>query len=91
LSAIRRVRATPVNVPLRAPYRFAYGSTASLTKTVVEVETDDGTAVFEGKTRDDVPALVAELVAAGRRVYGVRVLTSTLEETYLEAVGEEQS
>jgi hypothetical protein len=32
---------------------------------------------------------VSELVAAGRRVYGVRVLTSTLEEVYLEAVGGE--
>jgi hypothetical protein len=29
---------------------------------------------------------VAELVAAGERVYGVRVLSSTLEDTYLEAV-----
>jgi hypothetical protein len=26
---------------------------------------------------------------SGRSVYGVRVLTSTLEETYLEAVGGE--
>jgi hypothetical protein len=29
---------------------------------------------------------VAELVAAGQRVYGVRVLETTLEEIYLEAV-----
>jgi ABC-2 type transport system ATP-binding protein len=57
----------------------------------VEVETDEGTMLFERKTREDVPALVAELVASGRRVYGVRVLTSTLEETYLEAVGGETS
>jgi hypothetical protein len=34
---------------------------------------------------------VAEAVAAGRQVYGVRVLTSTLEDTYLEAVGDEVS
>jgi ABC-2 type transport system ATP-binding protein len=40
-------------------------------------------------TREDVPRLVADLVAAGRQVYGVRVLTSTLEDTYLEAVGGE--
>ena len=39
---IRSVTATPVNIPLRAPYRFSYGSTASLTKTVIEVLTDDG-------------------------------------------------
>ena len=39
---IADLRATPVNIPLRAPYRFAYGSVASLTKTVVEVVTDEG-------------------------------------------------
>jgi hypothetical protein len=36
--------------------------------------------------RDDVPRIVADLVAAGESVYGVRVLTSTLEEVYLDAV-----
>jgi ABC-2 type transport system ATP-binding protein len=56
----------------------------------IEIETEQGRQVYEG-TREDVPRLVAELVAAGRRVYGVQVLTSTLEETYLEAVGEEAS
>jgi ABC-2 type transport system ATP-binding protein len=53
----------------------------------VEVETDGGTRVYEGAARDDVPAIVAELVASGERVYGARVLASTLEEVYLEAVG----
>jgi ABC-2 type transport system ATP-binding protein len=53
----------------------------------VEVETDEGTRLVEGVTREDVPRLVAELVGAGRKVYGVRVLTSTLEDTYIEAVG----
>jgi ABC-2 type transport system ATP-binding protein len=53
----------------------------------VEVEVDGGTRVYEGATRDDVPRIVSELVAAGERVYGARVLASTLEETYLEAVG----
>ena len=70
----------------------AEGSPAELGRARgVEVETDQGTEVFEGKTREDVPALVAELVATGRKVYGVRALTSTLEETYLEAVGGETS
>ena len=55
----------------------------------VEVETDEGTRLIEGAGRDDVPRLVAELVSAGRSVYGVRVLRSTLEEVYLDAVGEE--
>jgi ABC-2 type transport system ATP-binding protein len=70
----------------------AEGSPAELSRARgVEIETDDGTLIHEGATRDDVPILVAELVAAGRKVYGVRVLTSTLEETYLEAVGGETS
>jgi ABC-2 type transport system ATP-binding protein len=55
----------------------------------VELETDHGVQTFEGVRRDDVPGLVARAVADGRQVYGVRVLTSTLEEVYLEAVGGE--
>jgi ABC-2 type transport system ATP-binding protein len=70
----------------------AEGSPAELARSRgVEIETDDGTRLFEGASRDDAPQLVAELVSAGRKVYGVRVLTSTLEETYLEAVGGETS
>ena len=57
----------------------------------VELETDDGKRTIEGATREDVPRLVEEAVRAGRRVYGVRVLTSTLEDVYLEAVGGETS
>jgi ABC-2 type transport system ATP-binding protein len=52
----------------------------------VEVETADGTRVYEGAGREDVPRIIAELVASGERVYGARVLASTLEEVYLEAV-----
>jgi ABC-2 type transport system ATP-binding protein len=55
----------------------------------VELETDAGVETIAGATREDAPRLVAEAIAAGRRVYGVRVLTSTLEDTYLEAVGGE--
>jgi hypothetical protein len=55
----------------------------------VELETDEGTTTIPGAVREDAPRLVAEAIAAGRRVYGVRVLTSTLEDTYLEAVGGE--
>jgi ABC-2 type transport system ATP-binding protein len=57
----------------------------------VELETDAGTTRVGGASRDDAPRLVAEAVAAGRKVYGVRVLTSTLEDVYLEAVGGETS
>jgi ABC-2 type transport system ATP-binding protein len=55
----------------------------------IELETEEGTRLIEGATREDAPRLVAEAVAAGRQVYGVRVLTSTLEEVYLEVVGGE--
>ena len=57
----------------------------------VEIETDEGVRLFEGAGREDVPRLVAELVAAGRKIYEARVLTSTLEDTYLEAVGGQSS
>jgi len=57
----------------------------------IELETDEGVRRIEGATREDAPRIVAEAVAAGRSVYGVRVLTSTLEDVYLEAVGEETS
>jgi ABC-2 type transport system ATP-binding protein len=57
----------------------------------VEIETDRGTHTIEGAKREDVPRLVARLVEEGRSVYGVNVLTSTLEEVYLEAVGGETS
>jgi ABC-2 type transport system ATP-binding protein len=55
----------------------------------IELETDEGTRLVEGATREDAPRLVAEAVAAGRQVYGVRVLTSTLEDVYLEVIGGE--
>jgi len=55
----------------------------------VELETDLGTHLIEDATREAVPRLVADAVAAGRRVYGVRVLASTLEDVYLEVVGDE--
>jgi ABC-2 type transport system ATP-binding protein len=55
----------------------------------VEVDVDGGTRIFEGLGRADVPRLVADLVAGGEAVYGVRVLETTLEEIYLEAVGED--
>jgi ABC-2 type transport system ATP-binding protein len=57
----------------------------------VELETDEGVRRIDGAVREDVPRLVADAVAAGRQVYGVRVLTSTLEDVYLEAVGGETS
>ena len=56
----------------------------------IEVETDRGRRVVAGG-REDVPRVVEELVRAGERVYEARLLTSTLEEVYLDAVGGETS
>jgi ABC-2 type transport system ATP-binding protein len=53
----------------------------------VQVETAAGWRTFPAARRDDAPRIVRELVAAGDDVYNVRVLTSTLEDAYLEAVG----
>ena len=51
----------------------------------VEIETGSGSRRYQAG-REEIPALVAELVAAGERVYEVRAVRSTLEEVYLEAV-----
>ncbi len=67
----------------------AEGSPAALARPRgVEIETDEGVRLYGSAGRDEVPELVAGLVSSGRRVYGVRLLTSTLEEVYLETVGE---
>jgi glucarate dehydratase len=65
---IRSVRATPVNIPLTAPYRFSYGSLAATTKTVIELETDDG-VIGLGECADGDRA--AAVVAAGARLVGL--------------------
>jgi ABC-2 type transport system ATP-binding protein len=54
----------------------------------VEVELADGLRTFAGATRDDVPRIVADLVADGEQVYGVRVVRSTLEDVYLSTVAD---
>ena len=65
----------------------ARGSPAELSRARgVEVELDGGVRSFPDAERDEVPEIVARLVESGERVYGVRVLSSTLEDTYLEAV-----
>jgi glucarate dehydratase len=41
-ATIREVRATPVNIPIEAPYHCSVGVFAGFSKTVVEVESTDG-------------------------------------------------
>ena len=52
----------------------------------MEIDLDGGTRRFPDAGREDVPEIVARLVAEGERVYGVRVVRGTLEDAYLEAV-----
>jgi ABC-2 type transport system ATP-binding protein len=54
----------------------------------VDVETAGGVRRFTAASREDVPDLVARLVAEGERVYGVQVVRSSLEDAYLEALGQ---
>jgi ABC-2 type transport system ATP-binding protein len=67
----------------------AAGSPAELSHAGgVEVVTGSGPRTFAQATREDIPRLVRELVDAGEDVYEIQVLRSTLEDTYLEVVGE---
>jgi ABC-2 type transport system ATP-binding protein len=54
----------------------------------VEVTTQHGSRRFEDAGHEDIPGIVSELVASGERVYEVRPLGSTLEDAYLEVLGE---
>jgi len=65
----------------------AAGSPAELARPRgVEIDVDGATRVFAEATREDAPRLVAELVAAGEQIYGVRVRSTTLEEVYIDVV-----
>jgi ABC-2 type transport system ATP-binding protein len=55
----------------------------------VEIETGGGLRRFPDAAREEVPALVARLVAEGEAIYGVRVVTGTLEDAYLGLVGKD--
>jgi ABC-2 type transport system ATP-binding protein len=52
----------------------------------VEIETDAGLVRRQGVDREQIPALVRELVAAGRDVFAVRESGSSLEDAYLQVV-----
>jgi ABC-2 type transport system ATP-binding protein len=57
----------------------------------VTIETDTGSVEHPTAGRDDVPDLVARLVADGRRVYAVIPHRSSLEDLYLELVGDRET
>lgn len=55
----------------------------------VEIETAAGTKVFRDASRDDIPKLVADLAARGERIYEVRPNKPTLEDVYIDTVGDD--
>jgi ABC-2 type transport system ATP-binding protein len=55
----------------------------------VEIQTGAGRRRFPNACREDIPRIVAGLVAEGVDIYEVTVVCSTLEDAYLEAVGPE--
>ena len=71
---ISGVRATPVNIPLTAPYVFSHGSVRSLTKTIVELVTDTGVTglgeVADGDRARDVEAMGEALIGVDVRETG---------------------
>jgi ABC-2 type transport system ATP-binding protein len=57
----------------------------------VTVETDQGRVDFPEVTRDEIPALVRKLTRERRAIYAVEPHHSTLEDLYLELVGDRES
>lgn len=74
---IAAIRATPVNIPFRAPYRFSYGSIASLTKTVIELVTDEG-VVGLGECADGDRS--ADVMQLGERLKGLDIRDISMAE-----------
>jgi len=70
MSTIAEVRATPINVPMVAPYRFSFGTLASFTTTIVEVVDSDGEVGIGETPHGDLSALV---VAMGERLRGLPI------------------
>lgn len=68
MSAIASIRATAVNVPMRAPYLFSFGRLAAFTSTIVEVTDDDGVVGLGESPHGDQTAMVEAL---GSRLIGL--------------------
>jgi ABC-2 type transport system ATP-binding protein len=79
------IQAAGGQAPLRLDVDDVARARASLAAHVgdARVHEDRGVLVVDGLVRDDVPPLVASLVAAGVRVFGVTSETPTLEDAYL--------
>lgn len=56
----------------------------------VEIETAAGARRYPQAVREDIPELIAQLVAEGERIYGARVVAGSLEDAYLSLVGAQE-
>ena len=83
MSTIVSVRATPINVPMVAPYRFSFGTLASFTTTIVEVTDSDGATGIGETPHGDLSAHVERL---GARLVGLPV--DALNECERRCVGQ---
>ena len=70
LMKITAVRATPINIPFTSPYVFSHGSVKSLTKTIVEVDTDE-MATGLGEVADGDRA--ADVLKMGETLVGIDI------------------
>jgi ABC-2 type transport system ATP-binding protein len=57
----------------------------------VEIATAAGTTRYDARSDADIARLVRELVERGEHIHSVRPLASTLEDAYVEAVGDDVS
>jgi ABC-2 type transport system ATP-binding protein len=70
----------------------AQGAVADLTAVQgVTIETDEGRTEHRDISRDKIPALVKQRIREGRSIYAVEPHRSTLEELYLDLVGDRES
>jgi ABC-2 type transport system ATP-binding protein len=70
----------------------AEGTVADLTAVHgVTIETEEGRSDHPDVSRAEIPALVKRLIRAGRSIYSVEPHRSTLEDLYLELVGDRET
>jgi ABC-2 type transport system ATP-binding protein len=55
----------------------------------VEIDTAAGTQRHDASSHGDIARIVRELVERGEQIHAVRPLASTLEDAYVEAIGDE--
>jgi glucarate dehydratase len=70
MATIVDIAATPVNVPMVAPYRFSFGTLASFTTTIVEVTDSDGVVGIGETPHGDLSALITQM---GARLAGCSI------------------